>query len=90
MIHAIASIKVKQNATDEFIDIFKSDVPNVLQEKVCLGYEPAKDFPTVLPIQETDPAIIEREIRLDSRIRISQLYRSVQLLVVGSFLWEFI
>ena len=58
MIHVIASIKVKQNATDAVIDIFKANVPKVLLEKGCLGYEPAKDFPTGLPIQETDPAII--------------------------------
>jgi quinol monooxygenase YgiN len=58
MIHVIASIKIKEDAFDTFIDIFKTNVPKVLQEKGCLGYEPAKDLLTGLPIQETDPAVI--------------------------------
>ena len=58
MIHVIASIKVKEDALDAFIDIFKSNVPHVLQEKGCLGYEPAKDLSMGLPIQETDPSVI--------------------------------
>ncbi len=58
MIHVIASIKIKQDAADAFIDIFKANIPNVLREKGCLGYEPAQDIPTGLPIQKIDPAVI--------------------------------
>ncbi len=58
MIHVIASIKVKEDSLDAFIDIFKANVPHVLKENGCLGYAPAKDLPTGLPIQETDPAVI--------------------------------
>ncbi len=58
MIHVIASIRIREDAFNAFIDIFKTNVPKVLQEKGCLGYAPAKDLPTDLPIQETDPAVI--------------------------------
>ncbi|WDP92339.1 MAG: antibiotic biosynthesis monooxygenase [Desulfobacter sp.] len=58
MIHVLASIKVKEEFLDAFIDIFKANVPHVLKEKGCLGYEPAKDLPTGLPIQETDSTIV--------------------------------
>jgi len=58
MIHVIASIKVREDALKSFIDIFKTNVPKVLQEKGCLGYAPAKDLPIGLPIQETDPCVI--------------------------------
>ncbi len=54
MIHVIASIKVKEDYLDAFIKIFKANVPNVLGEKGCLGYEPCRDMPTGLPIQDTD------------------------------------
>ena len=63
MIHVIASIKVKEDYLDAFIKIFKANVPNVLEEKGCLGYEPCRDMPTGLPIQEADPStvtIVER------------------------------
>jgi len=58
MIHVIASIKVKEDSLDAFIDVFKANVPHVLKESGCLGYEPVKDLPTGLSIQETDPAVI--------------------------------
>ncbi len=58
MIHVIASITVKEDAFDAFIDILKTNVPKVLKETGCLGYAPAKDLPTGLPVQKTDPGVI--------------------------------
>ncbi len=63
MIHVIASIKIKEEYLSSFIEIFKANVQNVLKETGCLGYEPCRDIPTGLPIQETDASavtIVER------------------------------
>jgi len=58
MINVIASIKIKEEYLDAFIKIFKANVPNVLEEKGCLKYEPCRDMPTGLPIQEADPSTV--------------------------------
>ena len=52
MIHVIASIQIKEGRMDEFIDIFKSNLPKVFEEKGCVEYIPAIDIPTGLPPQE--------------------------------------
>ena len=52
MIHVIASIEVKQGRVLDFIEIFKSNMPNVLQEKGCIQYVPCIDIPTKLPPQK--------------------------------------
>lgn len=52
MIHVIASIQTKEGRLAEFIEIFKSNIPQVLQEKGCLEYVPAIDVPTGFPFQE--------------------------------------
>lgn len=52
MIHVIASIEIKESRLTEFIEIFKSNVPNVLQEKGCIQYVPCIDVPTNLPPQK--------------------------------------
>ena len=38
MINVIASIKVREGGKSEFIEIFKSNIPNVLEEKGCIEY----------------------------------------------------
>jgi len=68
MISVIASIQVKEGRLSEFIEIFKSNIPNVLQEKGCLEYRPTIDFPTGLPPQELNQntvTIIEKWESLD-------------------------
>ena len=52
MIHVIASIQIKEGRLSEFIEIFKSNIPKVLEEKGCIEYVPAIDVPTGLPPQE--------------------------------------
>ena len=51
MINVIASIRIKDGRMSEFIDIFKSNVPNVLAEKGCIEYVPTLDVPSGLPVQ---------------------------------------
>lgn len=51
MINVIASIQIKEGRVSEFIEIFKSNIPNVLKEKGCIEYVPTIDVPTGLPPQ---------------------------------------
>jgi len=52
MINVIASIHIKEGRLSEFIEIFRSNVSNVLEEKGCIEYVPTVDVPTGLPPQE--------------------------------------
>ena len=68
MINVIASIHVKDGRLSDFIEIFKSNVPNVLQEEGCIEYVPTIDVPTGLPPQALDKnvvTIIEKWRRLE-------------------------
>jgi len=58
MITVIASIHIKQGRLSEFIEIFKSNVPNVLQEKGCIEYTPTIDAPTGLAPQELNENVV--------------------------------
>ncbi len=63
MINVIASIKVKPGKKAEFIEIFKSNVPKVLQEKGCIDYTPTVDVNSSIPIQvleENTVTILEK------------------------------
>jgi quinol monooxygenase YgiN len=42
----------------EFIEIFKSNIPNVLEEKGCIEYMPTIDLPTGLPPQELNNNVV--------------------------------
>jgi quinol monooxygenase YgiN len=69
MIIVVASIRIKEGRQSEFIDIFKSNVPYVLEETGCLEYSPTIDVPTGLPPQEVDEdlvTIIEKWESLES------------------------
>ena len=68
MINVIAAIHIKQGRLSEFIEIFKSNIPNVLQEKGCIEYTPTIDVPTGLAPQELNEnvvTIIEKWASLD-------------------------
>ncbi len=63
MINVIASIQIKEGHLSEFVEIFKSNIPKVLEEKGCIEYVPTIDVPTGLPPQELNingVTIIER------------------------------
>ncbi|MGB5156875.1 putative quinol monooxygenase [Desulfobacterium sp. N47] len=68
MINVIASIHIKDGRLSEFIDIFKSMIPKVLEEKGCIEYVPTMDVPTGLPPQELNKnvvTIIEKWLSLE-------------------------
>ena len=58
MIHVIASITVKASEREVFLEIFKANVPKVLEEKGCVEYSATVDFPTEVPIQETAANVV--------------------------------
>lgn len=58
MIHVIATIHVKAGRMSEFIGIFKSNIPNVLNEPGCIEYLPAIDLQTGLTTQQCDANVI--------------------------------
>jgi quinol monooxygenase YgiN len=58
MINVIASILINEGRLSEFVDIFKANVPAVLEEKGCIEYVPTIDFQTGLPAQALDSAVV--------------------------------
>lgn len=58
MINVIASIHIKEGRLSEFIEIFKSNMPNVLKEKGCIEYVPTIDVLTGLPPQELNNNVV--------------------------------
>ena len=58
MIHVIASITVKSSESETFLQIFKANVPKVLEEEGCVEYAATVDFPTEVPIQETNADVV--------------------------------
>ncbi len=54
MINVIASIRVKESCLDAFLEIFKANVANVLNEEGCLEYAPTIDCKTELAPQVLD------------------------------------
>lgn len=51
MIHVIANIAVRGGRREEFLEIFAANVPAVLAEDGCLGYEPTVDADSGLGAQ---------------------------------------
>ncbi len=58
MVTVIASIRVKADKIEEFLKIFKANVPAVRSEKGCLAYTPTMDLKTGLPPQQLDPQVV--------------------------------
>lgn len=58
MINVIASIHIKEGRLSEFINIFKSNIPNALKDKGCIGYAPTIDIPTGLSTQELNKNVV--------------------------------
>ncbi len=54
MISVIAVVRVKEDKLATFLEVLKSNVPNVVKEDGCIEYMPAVDAPTDLPNQELD------------------------------------
>jgi len=58
MINVIASIYIKEGRFSEFLEIFKSNIPNVLQEEGCRLYLPTIDVPSGLSSQELNSNVV--------------------------------
>ncbi|WP_300459450.1 putative quinol monooxygenase [Desulfobacula sp.] len=58
MINVIASIQIKEGQLSSFVEIFKSNIPKVLEEKGCIEYVPTIDVPTGLPPQELNSDVV--------------------------------
>lgn len=69
MIHVLASIQVKEERLQDFLKLFKANIPNVLKEDGCIEYAPAVDITADLPPQVLDAnvvTIIEKWESLDA------------------------
>ncbi len=62
MIYVLASIQVKPRKRNAFLEIFKTNVPNVLQEEGCVEYSPAVDIDAGLPPQVLNENIVTWKI----------------------------
>ena len=51
MIYVIAGIELHDGRRDEFLEIFKGNVPKVRAEEGCIKYEPTVDVDSGIPIQ---------------------------------------
>ncbi|MBB07705.1 MAG: antibiotic biosynthesis monooxygenase [Roseibacillus sp.] len=54
MIHVIASITVRESQRESFLEIFKENIPRVLEEEGCVEYSVTVDFQTDIFIQDTE------------------------------------
>jgi quinol monooxygenase YgiN len=58
MIYVVASVRVKEGRREEFLEIFKANVPAVLAEDGCIEYAPTVDVDAALSPQKLDPAMV--------------------------------
>jgi quinol monooxygenase YgiN len=58
MINVIASVRVKAGRLAEFLEIFRSNVPAVREERGCVEYFPAVDIDADLPPQSLDKNVV--------------------------------
>lgn len=58
MIHVVASIRVRAGKLSKFLEVFKSNVPNVKKEKGCIEYFPTVDIDANLPLQSLDEKVV--------------------------------
>lgn len=69
MIFVVATIELQPGVRDAFLAIFNANVPNVLAEAGCLGYEPTVDvasgIPAQAPLRENTVVVVEKWENLD-------------------------
>jgi len=58
MINVIASIHVKSGKLSDFLEILKSNLPSVREERGCIEYFPAVDIDADLPPQSLDENVV--------------------------------
>jgi len=52
MIHVIATIDLVEGSREEFLSIFRRNIPKVKAEKGCMSYIPTIDVDSGIPIQD--------------------------------------
>ena len=52
MIYVIAKIELNAGGKDEFLKIFKSNIPKVEAEKGCISYVPTVGIDSGIPVQD--------------------------------------
>ena len=57
MVNVIASIHIKEGHLPEFMEIFKSNVPKVLEEEGCIEYVPTIDLPATFEIDSINMVV---------------------------------
>ncbi len=55
MINVIASIRIRKGCRDEYLALFKENLPNVRAEEGCIEYVPCVDADTGWKSQAMDP-----------------------------------
>ena len=58
MVTVIASISVKPGCMQDFLRVFKANVPQVRAEAGCIEYYPTIDVPADLPPQKLDENVV--------------------------------
>lgn len=58
MINVIASIKINEGRLAEFVEVFKANVPAVLEEVGCIEYVPTIDCDSGIPAQSADGGVV--------------------------------
>ncbi len=69
MVHVIASVHVKTGKISDFLEIFKTNMVRVREERGCIEYFPVVDVDAALPPQVLDEnvvTIIERWENLEA------------------------
>ena len=68
-VSVLAAVRVKSGQVEQFLEIFRANVPNVLAEDGCLEYAPSIDVDSGMAAQELAPegvTILERWASLDA------------------------
>jgi quinol monooxygenase YgiN len=58
MLIVLASITVKNGKREQFLEVFKANVPMVRAEEGCVEYAPTVDFETGLAAQKLDDQVV--------------------------------
>lgn len=58
MIYVLAAIRLKEGSLEQFLDVFRANIPAVLAEDGCIEYVPTVDAASNLPPQQLDPAVV--------------------------------
>lgn len=58
MIHVIASVRVKTGMLPDYLEIFKTNMVKVREERGCIEYFPATDLDAGLPPQVLDENVV--------------------------------